>query len=152
LPANNLAFLAILLAGALISLPWVRRALPIPGPKSSIISSETPVAATDFLLAERPPGQLFHELGFGSYLIWAAQPDYKVFVDPRIELYPKDIWEDYIIIVNALPGWEKYLDGYGVRTLMLSPERQPELIQAVENSAGWRKIYQDRAAVIFVRE
>jgi hypothetical protein len=91
-------------------------------------------------------------MGFGSYLIWAAQPDYRVFVDPRIELYPRQIWEDYIIITNALPGWEEYLERYGVRTLMLSPVDQVKLIEAVEASGAWRQVYRDQAAVIYTHQ
>jgi len=39
--AINQVFLAILLIGAVISLPWVRPLLPMPGVKSSIISLDT---------------------------------------------------------------------------------------------------------------
>lgn len=148
----NLIILAVLLLIAFISVPWLKRTLPITGEKSAIISTETPVEATQFLLSEKPPGKLFHEMGFGSYLIWATQPDYKVFVDPRIELYPREIWEEYIIIINALPGWEDYLDRYGVGVLMLNRNNQPDLIQAVEGAESWKKIYQDDTAVIFERE
>ena len=73
--------------------------LPLPAAKSEIISREPPLAATDYLLSARPLGQLFHEMGSGSYLIWVAQPEYPVFANPRIELYPRQIWEDYIFIV-----------------------------------------------------
>jgi hypothetical protein len=148
----NIMILVTLLTVAFISIPWLKEFLPFPGDKSSLISTETPVEATQFLLSENPPGELFHEMGFGSYLIWAAQPDYKVFVDPRIELYPREIWEDYIIIINTLPGWEDYLDRYGVSVLMLSPKSQADLIQAVEGVRSWNKIYQDDTAVIFERE
>ena len=37
-------------------------------------------------------------MGYGSYLIWALYPDHKVFIDARVELYPLDVWEDYIAI------------------------------------------------------
>ena len=148
----NQGLMAILLLVAIISLPWFRRILPLPGAKSSPISLETPVAATEFLLRESPAGNLFHEMGFGSYLIWAAQPDYKVFVDPRIELYSREIWEEYIILNNALPGWEDYLKNQGVGVMMLSPYNQATLIQESEDSKAWTKVYEDDAAVIFVKE
>ena len=71
-----------------MSLPWFKHLLPLPLKKAGLISYETPVAATQVLLREHPPGPIFNEQGFGSYLIWAAQPDYPVFVDTRLELYP----------------------------------------------------------------
>ena len=115
-----------------------------------MISRETPIAATDFLLAEKPPGPIFNDIAFGSYLAWAAQPDYPVFVDPRIELYPLDVWLDYLQISAAQDGWEQRLAHYNVQTLMLSPE-QSALINAARASMDWTEIYADAAAVILTR-
>lgn len=147
----NLAILLLLISVAVISVPWLKPLLPLPVAKSSILSDDTPLEATNYLLEKQPEGRLFHDMGFGSYLIWAAQPDYQVFVDPRIELYTREIWEDYIIINNVLPGWEDYLERYDVGVLMLSPKSQADLIQAVEEEESWERIYQDDAAVIFKR-
>ncbi len=150
-PALNAIFLGLLGGIALAALPWFKTWWPLPAAKAGLISAETPVAATAFLLRERPPGPLFHALSFGSYLIWAAQPDYPVFVDTRLELYPMAIWKDYLAISAAAPDWEARLTRYGVRLLMLSPTEQPALLEAVAQSPRWRRIYQDAAASIWVR-
>ena len=146
---TNLLILVILGIGMVVSLPWFKDSLAFPRLKEGLISSETPVMATEFMLAEELPGDLFNELGFGSYLIWAAQPR-KVFIDPRIELYPLEIWGDYITISNASPGWEAKLEDYGIQTLMLSPANQPVLIETLSTAPGWRLAYEDLASVIFV--
>lgn len=146
-PATGMAGLLVVLA--LVTLPWFKERLPLPPAKAGLISAETPVAATDFLLRERPPGPLFHFMPFGSYLIWAAQPEYPVFVDSRIELYPVEVWMDYLHISAAECGWEERLARYGVRTLMLSPQEQPALVAAARESPHWRPVYQDGTAVIF---
>ncbi len=151
-PALNALFLALLGGMALAALPWFKGWWPLPAAKAGLISAETPVTATAFLLRERPPGPLFHALSFGSYLIWAAQPDYPVFVDTRLELYPMAIWEDYLAISAAAPGWEGRLARYGVCTLMLSPVEQPALLEAVARSPGWERVYQDEVASIWVRK
>ncbi|MCS7282081.1 MAG: hypothetical protein NZ769_01790, partial [Anaerolineae bacterium] len=148
LPATLLAL--FLIVGALATLPWFKHWLPLPPPKAGLISAETPVAATEFLLRQRPPGPLFHAMPFGSYLIWAAQPDYPVFVDSRIELYPAEVWLDYLHISAAGCGWEERLARYGIRTLMLSPQDQPALVAAARASPNWQQIYEDPVAVIFV--
>lgn len=140
---------ALLTLGAIISLPWFKERLPLPSAKAGLLSAETPVAATEFLLREHPPGPLFHAMPFGSYLIWAAQPDYPVFVDSRIELYPVEVWLDYLQISAATCGWEERLARYEVRTLMLSPQEQPALVTAARASPHWRLIYEDETAVIF---
>ena len=149
-PVFNLAFALLLAAMAFFSLPWFKPALPLPQVKAGLVSAETPVEATRFLLQERPPGPLFHALSFGSYLIWAAQPDDPVFIDSRFELYSSEVVSDYLLASNAI-DWEARLERYGVRILMLSPAEQPQLVEAVASSRGWQEIYRDPAALIFVK-
>jgi hypothetical protein len=148
----NWLVIALLLFLGIVSLPWFKESLPFPPPKAGLISYETPIAATERLLTEQYPGQLFHAMSFGSYLDWAAQPAYPVFVDSRIELYPTQIWFDYIEISTAQPGWEEKLADYAVNTLMLSPTEQADLIAAAQKSPNWQQMYEDAAAVIFVRQ
>ncbi len=147
---NILFALAIVLMGV-ISLPWFKSLIPLPAAKAGLISAETPVQATQFLLDENPPGRMFNSMSFGSYLIWAAFPQYQVFVDSRIELFPEKVWLDYLKISNADGDWESQLRNYGVNTLMLSPVDQPVLVRAAEASANWKKIYNDAESYIFIR-
>jgi hypothetical protein len=142
---------ALLLVAAVLTLPWFKDALPLPPEKRNVLSTtETPVDATAYLLEAQPPGPLFHDLAFGSYLIWAAYPDYQVFVDTRIELYPYTLWEDYVAITNAAEDWEARLADYDVQTLILSRQTQMALIDAAEESSRWEETYGDETAVIFV--
>jgi len=147
----NRAFAALLCLSAVVTLPWFKRYLPLPPLKAGLISSETPTEATDYLLAHQLPGPIFNEVGFGSYLAWAAQPDYPVFVDPRIELYPYELWVDYIEISAARCDWEQELSRYGIHTLMLSPMTQNSLIHAARRSQEWSEIHTNPAASIFTR-
>ena len=89
-----------------ITLPWFKSVLPLPTEKAGLISAETPVQATQVLLEKNVPGRVFNAMSFGSYLIWAAYPQYQVFVDPRIELFSENIWIDYLNISNANGDWE----------------------------------------------
>lgn len=148
--ALNRFFVGVLLFMACMSLPWFKSVLPLPEEKAGVISAETPIAATQYLLDEKLPAPIFHDMSFGSYLIWAAQPDYPVFVDGRIELYPLEIWQDYMAISSAQPGWEEKVLGYGVQTLFLSPVEQAGLAAAAQDSPLWQMVYRDAAAVIFV--
>jgi hypothetical protein len=150
-PAINAAFLVLMALMAFVSLPWFKDSIRFPESKAGLIHVETPVRATEFLLEEQPEPPLFHAMSYGSYLIWAAQPDYRVFVDSRIELYPRETWHDYLRISNARFGWDERLEHYGINTLMLSRIEQPALVDTVSASAAWRRIYQDRYALIFVR-
>jgi hypothetical protein len=142
-----LCFVGLMVA----TLPWFKDRLPLPERKAGLISTETPVRATDFLLQQRLPGRVFHNMVYGSYLIWAGWPQYRVFVDPRIELYPARLWDTYYAVSRGDPGWQGHLDRFGVNTLMLSRQEQAGLIVAVASSRDWRRVYEDRMTVVFVR-
>lgn len=145
----NFAILCFLILLSVAVLPWFRKSLPLVNRSEKVISEETPIQAVEYLLAKTSPGNLFNDMAFGSYLIWAAQPEYKVFVDPRVELYDPEIWYDYRIILRAEPGWDEKLEKYQVQTLMLDPIYQEPLILALEESDLWNMIYKDDAALIF---
>jgi hypothetical protein len=153
-PARDL--LNYLLAGmvlltTLVTLPWFKLQLPLPEANRVLLSPKTPIEATRFLLEKHPAGRLYNFADFGSYLIWAAQPEYPVFIDLRLEMYSLEFVKEYVLISNAIGDWEHELEGYGVKILMLSPQEQPELVKAASQSAHWEQIYSDQAAVIFVR-
>jgi hypothetical protein len=147
----NILFTILLVGMGILSLPWFKSYLPLPAAKAGLISAETPVLATEFLLEEKPPGRIFNAMSFGSYLIWAAYPEYQVFVDSRIELFSEQVWMDYLNISNAAEDWGGLLEQYDVNTLMLSPAEQPLLITAVNESPAWYSIYQDGVASLYVR-
>jgi hypothetical protein len=148
----NQLFIGSLVLLAVVSLPWFKRYWPVVPEKTGLIASETPVEATQFMLENELPMQVFHDMAFGSYLMWAAQPRFKVFVDSRVELYSPQIWDDYFTISNALYDWEARLLSYEVNTLMLEPENQAQLIAAARESPNWALVYEDHAAFVFTRQ
>jgi hypothetical protein len=148
----NLIFIIGLFLMAVFTLPWFKSLLPFPQAKAGLISSETPIHATQVLLEKKPPGNIFNSMSFGSYLIWAAYPQYQVFTDSRIELFSEKVWMDYLNISNASGGWEERLKEYGVNTLMLSPSEQPALVKAALDSGEWDLFYKDDTAYLFRRK
>lgn len=92
--------LNVLLAGALLvlaflSLPWFKSFWPVTSEKAGLISG-TPAQALPFMRANNLPAPVFNDLGFGSYLMWAGQPEHNVFVDPRVEVPAGDpgrLWD-----------------------------------------------------------
>lgn len=144
--ALMIGFLALMV----ITLPWFKNRLPLPPQKAGLISAETPVAATNFLLQHHLPPQLFHDMAYGSYLIWQAAPRYRVFVDPRIELYPARLWDEYHAISRGEAGWEERLRNYGVRTAMLDRQLQAGLVAQMQTRPQWSRVYEDPRTTIFV--
>jgi hypothetical protein len=148
----NRIFITVLLLAGFISLPWFKQYLPLPPLKAGIYSSETPFDATKFLISAQLPNPLFNAMSFGSYLIWEAQPYFPVFIDPRIDLYDASTIVEYITASSAGEDWQEILDQYGIQTIMASPQEQAGLIEALDDSQLWIRIYTDSAAVIFGRK
>jgi len=147
----NFGLLSLLIVLALVSLPWFRSSIPIRGKYRSLITSDTPTESINFLMEDQPEGRVFNDMAFGSYMIWAAQPEYQVFADPRIELFPEEIWNDYQAISRTAPGWQAKLDQFEVGTLVLNPEVQVALAKEATKSKAWHLVYQDQTAQIFQR-
>jgi len=116
-----------------------------PGP---LLSSDTPVAVTE-VLRTLEPKPMFHEMGYGSYFIWTA-PELGVFIDPRVELYPYEMWLDYVRISNGV-RYNALLEAYGAERLVLDAEMQKELIAALQEDPRWTRIYADSRAEVWER-
>ncbi|HNT73740.1 MAG TPA: hypothetical protein PKH77_01835 [Anaerolineae bacterium] len=114
-----------------------------------LLSADTPVAVARYL-AEHPGGPLFNEMGYGSYFIWAL-PEQKVFIDPRVELYPYEQWQDYIKITHGV-RYNALLDQYGVERIVLDRERQEDLSLALETDPRWRQVYADAHAQVWDKQ
>jgi hypothetical protein len=146
----NVLLLMVIFVPVMLVQPWWVESFPLPttywaqvqndpeiGP---LLSVNTPINATRYL-QKNPGGNLFNEMGYGSYLIWAL-PDQKIFVDPRVELYPLALWEQYIDISNGVRSLE-LLDANGVDRVMLDTSLQPELAAVLEASPAWSLEYHD---------
>jgi len=149
-PGVNRALAALVGLLALLSLPWFRPYLPVPAWRRAYVSPETAVAAVAFLRDLPQPLRVFHEQGYGSYMIWAS-PEVPVFIDTRVELYPLAQWDDYFALSQARYDWEAILERYGVDTLLLHRELQEPLIEAATADPDWEYCYQDEQAMIFQR-
>ncbi len=156
-PRRLHALLAALLFMPVIAVqPWWVERMPLPeaywkqvwrgAPVGPLVGIETPVRAAEYLKAH-PGGRLFNEMGYGSYLIWAL-PEPKVFVDPRVELYPYELWLDYIRISRGT-RYNALLERYGVDRMLIDKVLQEELAQALEEDPRWEKEYEDERAQIW---
>jgi hypothetical protein len=116
-----------------------------------LLSKATPVQATEWLQRHPLPqgSRLFNDLGYGSYLIWAL-PDTRVYVDPRIELFPLDQWLRYKRITAAC-NYNRELSGLGVTHLMLDRAGEADLIEALETDRSWQSLYDDPWTIIYGR-
>jgi hypothetical protein len=104
------------------------------------------------LTKEKDSGRIFTRLEWGEYFTWAAAPQFKVFMDGRIEIYPDKVWNEYKAVSTG-QDWAKILAAYDVDVLVLdtSYSNQRELLAKVDNSPAWRRVFQGRKAVLYLR-
>lgn len=154
----NLVLALCLCVPMLLVQPWFVDAMPLPATywelvltdvsAGQLLSVETPIAAAAYL-REHPGGKLFNEMGYGSYLIWAV-PEQGVFIDPRVELYPLEMWKDYIRITNGV-RYNELLAQYGADRVLLDRMQQKELAALLAEDPVWQLEYEDAYAQLWRR-
>jgi hypothetical protein len=152
LPAMNWVIAILLLGGALLFTPLWREANPfVPATAKAALAEGTPTDAAVFLQSTNPPGPIFNYMEWGGYLGWELYPQYKMFIDGRFEARELQVWYDYLSVSRGRVDWESTLAKYGVRTLVLNKEFHRDLIPFVTQSPNWKKAYEDKQAVVFVK-
>jgi len=116
-----------------------------------------PAGAADFLLQHAPGARLFNTYEDGGYLIWRGA---SVFIDGRA--LSETVFQDYRLILGTPPGdarRDATLARYGVGAILINSFEYnsgvlyplvPALAQPDE--AQWKLVYEDSAAMLFLRE
>ena len=108
-----------------------------------------PVAAVNFLKRENIKGNMFNNDLFGGYIIYAASPQYKVFVDGRSDMYGSDRMKEYMKVALVQPGWKEVLSRYDINFVLYNANSPLSLL--LSDNTNWRLVYADKTANIFVR-
>jgi len=81
-------------------------------------------------------------------LIWRLAPrPTRVFIDGRADVYGDAFIEEFLRAYRANAGWDRTLERYNVGTVLIEPDA-PLALQLAQDAA-WKKMYEDRIAVIF---
>jgi hypothetical protein len=108
-----------------------------------------PADAVTFLQRSHPAGQIFNAYSFGGYLLWRLYPDYRVYVDGRADLYGDPFLARFIELYEAQVDPQPEFHRRDIRTVLVEPGTP--LAGLLNITRGWRKVYQDSLAVIYMR-
>ena len=108
-----------------------------------------PVAAVEFVKREDLKGNMFNNDEFGDYMIYAAWPKYKVFIDGRSDMYGAGRIKEYFKVARMQPGWEKVIEKYNINWILYNADSP--LSAFLAERKDWRLIYADKVATIFVK-
>ena len=93
---------------------------------------------------------MFNNDEFGDYIIFAAWPTYRVFMDGRSDMYGEKLGSAYLTIANVQPGWREILGKYDISWIIF--DTYSALTAALRDQRDWQPIYSDRVATIFVKK
>jgi hypothetical protein len=108
-----------------------------------------PVSAVNFLNAQRLPGPIYNKYVWGGYLIRRLYPEYRVYIDGRADVYGDAFMEEAMKTYDGDTRWREPLDRLSVRTVLIAPNAP--LSSLLREDEQWKKVYEDRQAVIFTR-
>jgi len=115
------------------------------------VSAQTPIAAVDWLRQHPPAGQVFNTFEWGDYLVWNGPPNIQVFVTSQAHLVPREVWGDYMAVIEVAPDWNAILNRSRVETVLLDKKERGALIAALMRERRWVRAFDDDVATIFTR-
>jgi hypothetical protein len=113
------------------------------------VAATQPTEAVAYIRREKPSGPLFNSYNWGGYVLWELYPDYLSFVDGRTDLFDDEILERYLETWRADPGWEEFLDEWGIRLVLIEPGAP--LARELQDG-GWIVIYADDQALVLRKQ
>ena len=128
------------------------------GPGRALLSSRHPIEAVERLAEMELEGRVFHDQAVGGLLDFrlgladSERPRRVAFVDARMGLIPAEVWKDYFAISAAAHGWREKLEKWNVDALLLHPDEQRALIDAVREDAGWELEMTDGQHLLLIRD
>lgn len=130
--------------------PGARHLFAHAGPDHMLVSSATPLVATEWLAQHPIEGRFWTDMSYSSYTIWRL-PAKQVFADLRIDMFPLSIWEEYGAIARGEEPGIAMLDKWQISHMLLDTVFQADLDARLQTTPGWCEVYRDPRAVIFAR-
>jgi len=145
----NAAFIFALCGLLILALPFGRGVDPASGgPAVLTFAPEDLVAAA---VGAVPAGtHVFTSEVYGSWVEFSA-PQLPVFVDPRIELFPNQVWNDYFKVSEGHEGWDKVLIRWDVDVLILHPAWSSGLLAVISQDSDWRLLARSSEGAVYIR-
>jgi hypothetical protein len=145
----NVAFLAALAILLALAYPAARGQDPVSG--GPAVLTYAPEHLIDAVREDVPAGsRVFASEVYGSWVEFSLAED-PVFVDPRIELFPDDVWSDYFAVEDGRDGWDATLRRWNVDALILHPGWASGLLAVIDQSPDWRRVTTSPDGSVYVR-
>jgi hypothetical protein len=137
---------ALFLCGFAVAVAWN---FPSHAQLQKQVAAQSPVDAVAYVRKAGLTGPMLNEYVFGHYLLWAL-PEQKVFIDGNADIFDKTG------VLMAYGRWatlqedpQILLNNYHIRFCLLA--KDAPMTYVLPYLPGWRQVYADKVAQIFVR-
>ena len=122
-----------------------------PIPDERLYNQYTPTKITKYLREHPPKGIMYAPQWWGDWMIWDGPENIQPMVTTNVHLVPRKVWTAYLSIHAGVGNWERVLDHYGITTMVVHKELQPQLVKVVRRSAIWRIVYETELGIVLER-
>jgi hypothetical protein len=105
-----------------------------------IYSHYTPLGVTEYLQKHPADSIVCAPQWWGDWVAWDCTT--------HIHLAPPQVWKDYRRVERGLTGWERTLDRYRVRTLVVDKTLQQDLARVLRGNEQWKIVYEDKLGIV----
>jgi hypothetical protein len=110
--------------------------------------SSYPVATLEYLKTHEIKGNILNKFRWGGLLIYEF-PEKKVFIDGRLDVYQKDILDEYLTVVDLKDDWEKIISKYNITHVLLDKDAVfSSLITRIDSD--WKPVVEDENSILFI--
>lgn len=114
-----------------------------------VVSHGFPSGAVEYIREHPSVGPVFDKEFWGGYLIEKLEPQQKVFIDGRADLYEAaGVLTDYLRIIGLAQNTPFLLRKYHVKSCLIRPDSP--LATLLARMPAWQPVYSDGISVIFV--
>jgi tetratricopeptide (TPR) repeat protein len=115
------------------------------------VSSFFPENALDFILSQNIQGNVFNSFGFGSYFVYRAFPERKVFVDGRTSVYGDDFLRYYADLHFYPAVFDNLIKTYKIDYFLLNINEGGVFRRLYLDRDNWCLVFFDLNGAVFVR-
>ncbi len=127
--------------------------------KSISEAGSYPGSAAEYISRNSPQQNVFTEYEWAGYLLWKA--DLKTFADGRMPIWQWDAptgesssaFEEYMDLkLNEKSEFLPLAEKFDIQTVILRTTSSPSVLNKKVESAGFKKVYSDEIATIYLRD